>query len=110
MMIPARACTCRLNRWSTNFRIGLMSRKRMPYIDALEAGADLAPRGAAGAGPVAAVGDAEPHRVGSRLLRKGGQVLGLAADQRVPHRQRHAVLEADVRAHRVEQPVDPRCP
>jgi hypothetical protein len=35
MMIPARACTCRENRWSTNVRIGLMSRNRIPYIESL---------------------------------------------------------------------------
>ncbi|CAB4922503.1 unannotated protein [freshwater metagenome] len=35
MMIPARACTIRLNRWSTKVRIGLMSRKRIPYIASL---------------------------------------------------------------------------
>ena len=35
MMIPARAWTWRLNRWSTKVRIGLMSRKRMPYIESL---------------------------------------------------------------------------
>ena len=31
----ARAWICRLKRWSTNVRTGLMSRKRMPYIESL---------------------------------------------------------------------------
>ncbi len=35
MMIPARACTWRLNRWSTKVRTGLMSRNRIPYIESL---------------------------------------------------------------------------
>ena len=35
MMIPARAWIWRLNRWSTKVRIGLMSRKRIPYIESL---------------------------------------------------------------------------
>ena len=33
MMIPARAWICRLNRWSTKVRIGLMSRNRIPYME-----------------------------------------------------------------------------
>ena len=37
-----------------------------------------------------------------------GEVLGLAAEQRVPDRQREAVLEADVGADGVGEPVDPR--
>jgi len=32
MMIPARAWICRENRWSTNVRIGLMSRNRIPGL------------------------------------------------------------------------------
>ena len=38
------------------------------------------------------------------------QVVALAAQQRVPHRQADAVLEADVGAYDVGEPVDPRRP
>jgi hypothetical protein len=34
-MIPARACTCRENRWSMKVRRGLMSRKMIPYMQSL---------------------------------------------------------------------------
>ncbi len=43
-----------------------------------------------------------------RLVCQLGEVAGLAADQRVPHRQGHAVLETHVALNGVEQPVDPR--
>ena len=35
MMIPARAWICRLKRWSTKVRNGLMSRNKIPYIESL---------------------------------------------------------------------------
>ena len=70
--------------------------------------ADRLARGGAGAGGVLALGEAEGHRAGGRLLGQGEQVVGLAAEQGVPDREADAVLEADVGAHGVGEAVDPR--
>ena len=76
-------------------------------VDAAYAGRDLlAARGARPAG-VATLGDPEPDRAGRGLLGERPEVLGVAAQQRVPDGQGEPVLEADVGAHRVGQPVHP---
>ena len=80
-------------------------------VDELEAGAHLSPGRGPGALGVASLGQPEPDRARARLLRQGGQVLGLAPDERVPHGQRHAVGEAavlvQVGPHDVGEAVDP---
>ena len=76
-------------------------------VDGADAGADLLAAGGARALGVAALGEPERDRAGARLLGQRGQVVGLAAHQRVPDRQRDAVLEAHVGADDVDQSVDP---
>ncbi len=77
-------------------------------VDPLDAGAHGLLGVSAGGGRVLAVGELEGDGTGAGLLGQGKQVVGVAAPERVPDGQGDAVLEADVGADHVEQPVDPR--
>jgi hypothetical protein len=79
-------------------------------VDGADAVAHRRARGPPGAGQLRALGQPEGHRPRGRLLREDEDVLGLAAAKRIPDRGRHAVLEADLVADRVDQVVDPRDP
>ena len=80
-----------------------------PCVDASYAAGDLLARGSAGLLGVTTLGQAEARRTGRGLLGQGLQVLCLAAQEGVPHREREAVLQTDVGAYGVGEPVDPRC-
>src|SRR3546814_9146254 len=58
-----------------------------PYTTLFRSGAHLTLRRGPGALGVPALREPEPDRPGARLLRQCGQVLRLAAQQRVPHRR-----------------------
>ena len=84
-------------------------------VDPAHACCDRGARSPGGALGVPAGGHPEldaaaPRSPGRRLLRQGEQVRCDAAAQRVPDRQRDAVLQADVRPHGVGQVVDPGHP
>ena len=77
-------------------------------VDALDPGTHLAAGRGGGALGVDTLREAEPDRAGGRLLGELQQVRALTASYGVPDGQRDAVLEADVGADAVDEPVDPR--
>ena len=76
-------------------------------VDALDARSHLAPSGGGRAPGVRALRKAEPDRAGRGLLGELVKVGALATAYGVPDRQRDAVLEPDVGAHAVDEPVHP---
>ena len=77
-------------------------------VDLLDAPAHRLAGGGTGPDGVPALGEAEGHRTRGGLLGQHLEVVGLAAEQGVPHRERQPVLETDVGAHHVGEAVDPR--
>ena len=79
-----------------------------PCVDASYAAGDLLARSRAGLLGVPTLGHAEARGTGRGLLGQRLQVLCLAAQEGVPHRESEAVLQADVGAYGVGEPVHPR--
>ncbi len=77
-------------------------------VDGPQATRDGGTRGAARAGQLGALREAERDRARGGLLREGQQVFGLRPAQRVPDGSRDPVLQPDLAADRVDEVVDPR--